>query len=176
MAAPAESAASANAAGAPHFGDGAALPLPAAQSAYPPPAGEAPAATSESGFSSGPMPAAAHEARAVRPTRPPREILLSFEDDEPKVAIFEDGVLVEVDFDRPAGRRIVGNIYKGRVQNVLPGMQAAFVDVGLERNAFLFVDDAQPASACDAGEDQPEDAPVRSGASITCPSPAAIWC
>ncbi len=99
------------------------------------------------------------------PAHPPREILLSFEDEEPKVAIFEGGVLVEVDVDRPQGRRIVGNIYKGRVQNVLPGMQAAFVDIGLERNAFLFVDDAHPGAAA-PGEDLPEDAPQRSGASI----------
>ena len=95
-----------------------------------------------------------------------REVLVSFEDDEPKVAILEDGALVEVDFDRPQGRRIVGNIYKGRVQNVLPGMQAAFVDVGLDRNAFLFVDDAHPGSAAEVGEDQPEERPRRHEASI----------
>ncbi len=100
-----------------------------------------------------------------RPARPTREILLSFEDDEPKVAIFEGGALVEVDFDRPQGRRIVGNVYKGRVQNVLPGMQAAFVDVGLERNAFLFVDDAHPGGGLDDSLDLGEECPpTRSGA------------
>ena len=72
------------------------------------------------------------------------EVLISFEDGAPWSALFEDGRLVEVDFDLPDSRRIVGNIYKGRVQNVLRGMQAAFVDIGLERNAFLFVDDALP--------------------------------
>jgi ribonuclease G len=101
------------------------------------------------------------------PPRPPREVLLSYEDGEPAVAIFEAGRLVEVDFDPPQARRIVGNIYKGRVQNVLPGMQAAFVDVGLERNAFLFVDDAHPAVAALEGEELPEDVPGRAAASIT---------
>lgn len=85
---------------------------------------------------------------------PFREVLVSFDDDEPRTAVLEHGQLVEVDIDRPGGRRIVGNIYKGRVQNVLRGMQAAFVDIGLDRNAFLFVDDArlQPRVA---GEDAP---------------------
>ena len=76
-----------------------------------------------------------------------KEIVLSFDGAEPRVAIFEDGRVVEVYLERPQSQRIVGNVYKGRVQNVLPGMQAAFVDIGLERNAFLFVDDAYPPSA-----------------------------
>ncbi len=76
-----------------------------------------------------------------------KEIVLSFDGAEPRVAIFEDGRLVEVYIERPLSQRIVGNVYKGRVQNVLPGMQAAFVDIGLERNAFLFVDDAYPPDA-----------------------------
>ena len=98
---------------------------------------------------------------------PAREILLSFEEDEPKVAIFEDGVLVEVDLDRPQSRRTVGNIYRGRVQNVLPGMQAAFVDIGLERNAFLFVDDAHPSNAWAMEEDAAEERPRRGEVSIS---------
>ncbi len=113
----------------------------------------------------------APESRPVAPVQsgstPPRELLISFEDDDPKVAILEHGRVVGLELDPPQGRRIVGNIYKGRVQNVLPGMQAAFVDIGLDRNAFLFVDDAHPGSALDAGEDAPDEAPPRSGASIT---------
>lgn len=105
------------------------------------------------------------EAGELRPLV--REVLVSYEDDEPKVAMFENGWLVEVDFERPQGRRIVGNIYKGRVQNVLPGMQAAFVDIGLERNAFLFVDDAHPGAAAVSGEDLPEDRPRRHEVSIS---------
>ena len=101
---------------------------------------------------------------AEAPGRVAREILVSFEDEEPKVAVFEDGRLVEVDFDRPQSRRTVGNVYLGRVQNVLPGMQAAFVDIGLERNAFLFVDDARPGGGLDAdldvGDALPKGAPA----------------
>ena len=61
---------------------------------------------------------------------------------ETRAAVLEDGLLVELYVERENSERIVGNIYKGRVENVLPGMQAAFVDIGLERNAFLYVDDA----------------------------------
>lgn len=67
------------------------------------------------------------------------EILVSIDELEDRVAILENGQLVEAYVVR--GERHVGSIYKGRVINVLPGMQAAFVDIGLERNAFLCVDD-----------------------------------
>lgn len=83
-------------------------------------------------------------ARAEASPNPSKEILVSFEDFDPVVAVVENGRLVELDLDPPSSRRLVGNIYKGKVQNVLPGMQAAFVDIGLERNAFLFVADARP--------------------------------
>ena len=53
------------------------------------------------------------------------------------MAILEDDRLVEVLVDRPEMDRIVGNIYYGRVEAVLPGMQAAFVDIGLEKSGFL---------------------------------------
>jgi ribonuclease G len=82
-----------------------------------------------------------------------REILISFDGEEPRVAVLEDGRLVEIYIERPLTQRIVGNIYKGRVQNVLPGMQAAFVDIGIERNAFLFVDDAYPPKVDDLDDD-----------------------
>ncbi|MDI3269130.1 MAG: Rne/Rng family ribonuclease [Bacillota bacterium] len=76
-----------------------------------------------------------------------RDILITEEDQEPQVAIVEDGQLAALYIERPLSQRLVGNIYKGRVENVLPGMQAAFVAIGLERNAFLFVDDAQAGVA-----------------------------
>ena len=60
---------------------------------------------------------------------------------ETRVAVRENGVLVELMVERSRGRSIVGSLYKGRISRVLPGMQAAFVDVGLERDAFLYVDD-----------------------------------
>jgi len=61
---------------------------------------------------------------------------------ENRLAIVENEELVELYIERRNNKRIVGNIYKGRVVNVLPGMQAAFVDVGLEKNCFLYVKDA----------------------------------
>ncbi len=60
------------------------------------------------------------------------------------VGVVEDGRLAEFYIERENQQRTVGNIYKGRVENVLPGMSAAFVNIGLERNAFLYVDDVVP--------------------------------
>lgn len=71
-----------------------------------------------------------------------REILVQVAEKETKVAVLEEGQLVEIYVERALNQRLVGNIYKGVVQNVLPGMQAAFVDIGLEKNAFLYVEDA----------------------------------
>src|SRR3989442_4296644 len=67
-----------------------------------------------------------------------REILIDSATPETRVALLEDDVLTEVFIERPSGRGITGNIYKGRVSNVLPGMQAAFVDIGTGRDAFLY--------------------------------------
>lgn len=61
-----------------------------------------------------------------------------------KAALMEDSELLEVFEEEGDHSRLVGNIYRGRVENVLPGMQAAFVDIGLEKNAFLYVTDALP--------------------------------
>ncbi len=72
---------------------------------------------------------------------PVKEILLDANPFEKRLSVLEDGVLVEFHIERRKDRTITGNIYKGRVVNVLPGMQAAFVDVGLERTAFLHVTD-----------------------------------
>ncbi len=60
---------------------------------------------------------------------------------EQRVAVLEDGQVAEVYLERPERRSIAGNIYKGKVDNVLPGMEAAFVEIGLEKNGFLFVDE-----------------------------------
>ena len=67
------------------------------------------------------------------------EILISSDPWENRVAVLEDGTLSEIYVERE--ERVIGSIYKGKVQNVLPGMGASFVDVGLGRNAFLYVDD-----------------------------------
>ena len=63
---------------------------------------------------------------------------------EIRIALVEYGNLVEFYLERPAEKGLVSNIYKGQVKRVLPGMQAAFVDIGLERTGFLYVDDITP--------------------------------
>ena len=70
-----------------------------------------------------------------------REILVSVDQSETRAAVIEDGDVVEIYVERPATQRIFGNIYKGIVENVLPGMEAAFVNIGLEKNAFLYAGD-----------------------------------
>ncbi len=91
------------------------------------------------------------------------EILINVTPRETRVAVVENGVLQEVFIERASRRGLVGNIYQGRVRRVLPGMQAAFVDIGLERTAFLHASDirAVPAEAEEAaregnGERRPE--------------------
>ncbi len=69
------------------------------------------------------------------------EILINVTPSEVRAALLESGILQEVYIERSARRGVISNIYKGRVSRVLPGMQAAFVDIGLERTAFLHVSD-----------------------------------
>ncbi|AFM01986.1 MULTISPECIES: Rne/Rng family ribonuclease [Desulfitobacterium] len=73
-----------------------------------------------------------------------KEIVLQGQAQRMRAAVLEDRELVEVHEEEGSVSRLVGNIYRGRVINVLPGMQAAFVDIGLEKNAFLYVGDAVP--------------------------------
>jgi ribonuclease G len=70
-----------------------------------------------------------------------KELIIATTSQESKLAILEDDELVEFYIERRRSQGIVGNIYKGRVTKVLPGMQSAFVDIGLERDAFLYVSD-----------------------------------
>lgn len=70
-----------------------------------------------------------------------KRMLVSIDVGEQRVAVLEDGQVVEVYLERPGRRSIAGNIYKGLVDNVLPGMEASFVDIGLEKNGFLYVDE-----------------------------------
>jgi ribonuclease G len=70
-----------------------------------------------------------------------RELLVSVDVGEQRVAVLEDDKVAEVYLERPERRSIAGNIYKGLVDNVLPGMEAAFVEIGLEKNGFLYVDE-----------------------------------
>ncbi|MDX5151081.1 MAG: ribonuclease G [Acidiferrobacterales bacterium] len=71
------------------------------------------------------------------------EILINVTPQETRVAVVENGVLQEVHIERALSRGIVGNIYLGKIVRVLPGMQAAFVDIGLERTAFLHANDVR---------------------------------
>ena len=64
------------------------------------------------------------------------ELLVNVTPSETRVAYIDGGILQEIHIEREARRGIVGNIYKGRVSRVLPGMQAAFVDIGLDKAAF----------------------------------------
>ena len=70
-----------------------------------------------------------------------RELIVSVDVGEQRVAVLEDDKVAEVYLERPERRSIAGNIYLGQVDNVLPGMEAAFVEIGLEKNGFLYVDE-----------------------------------
>lgn len=74
-----------------------------------------------------------------------KEIVLQGQGRTMRAAVLEERELIEVYEEEGLVSRLVGNIYRGRVENILPGMQAAFVDIGLERNAFLYVGDAVPS-------------------------------
>ncbi len=86
-----------------------------------------------------------------------REILISSTSREIRVAIIEDDQLVELLVDRPEARRMVGDIYLGRVEAVQSGIQAAFVDIGTEKSAFLHASDLVVADEEDDGEDEEGD-------------------
>jgi len=70
-----------------------------------------------------------------------RELLVECTGDQTRLAVVEDGELAEFYIERKGHEKLVGNIYKGRAANVLPGMEAAFVDIGMEKNGFLYAGD-----------------------------------
>ena len=76
------------------------------------------------------------------------ELLVNVTPSETRVALVENGLLQEVHVERQAKRGIVGNIYKGKISRVLPGMQAAFVDIGMDKAAFLHASDIVPHTEC----------------------------
>jgi len=82
--------------------------------------------------------------RRLRNAGPERTIVVNATSRESRIAILEKGILAEIFIDRESTPGVVGNVYKGRVSKVLPGMQSAFVDIGLERDAFLYVSDISP--------------------------------
>src|ERR1700694_4695911 len=81
-----------------------------------------------------------------------REILVNVTPRETRAAVVENGGTLELYIERASRRGLVGNLYKGRVSRVLPGMQAAFIEIGLERTAFLH--------AADMAFERPEDTVV----------------
>ncbi len=81
-----------------------------------------------------------------------REMVIRNKPDLSAIAILDDGKLAEIYLERETENGLMGNIYLGQVENVLAGMQAAFVDIGLERNAFLYVEDALPKVVDDEGK------------------------
>src|SRR5215213_9781153 len=92
-----------------------------------------------------------------------KEMIISSGDHDTRVAILEEDQVVEIFIERERQRGVVGNIYKGRVSKVLPGMQSSFVDIGLERDAFLYV--TEVVNTVEefeklAGEDDDEDRPA----------------
>src|ERR1051325_4494598 len=90
-----------------------------------------------------------------------KEMIISSNGHETIVAILEDDLAAEIFVERERQRGVVGNVYKGRVSKVLPGMQCAFIDLGLERDGFLYVADVVDAmeefDKLDSGEDDEKD-------------------
>lgn len=87
------------------------------------------------------------------------ELLINVTPRETRVALVESGMLQELHIERASRRGMVGNIYKGRVKRVMPGMQAAFVDVGMERAAFLHEGDVLRPPASEGVTDEDTDSP-----------------
>jgi ribonuclease G len=100
----------------------------------------------------------------ARPTGVPvsTEILINAGGHEARAAVVEGGVLQEVVMERASRRGLISNIYKGRVSRVLPGMQAAFIDIGMERTAFLHASDIFDPRHADTGIEQPHSENIRS--------------
>jgi len=91
-----------------------------------------------------------------------KEMIISSSSHETRVAILEDDQVAEIFIERERQRGVVGNIYKGRVSKVLPGMQSAFVDLGLERDAFLYVSDVLEPADEDEADDEDDNGGGRS--------------
>jgi Rne/Rng family ribonuclease len=96
-----------------------------------------------------------------------KELVISAASHERRVAILEEGQLVEIYIEREKEFALVGSIYKGRVTRVLPGMQSAFVDIGLDGDAFLYVSDVfENLEDYDHGHSHTEHVPVTSSAPV----------
>lgn len=85
-----------------------------------------------------------------------KEILINATEFETRVAILEDDALVELMVELPDTQRLIGDIYKGKIKSVLPGMQAAFVDIGMEKAAYLHASDIGATGRYDPDDDDEE--------------------
>src|SRR3989441_12701202 len=94
-----------------------------------------------------------------------KELVISAASHERRVAILEEGQLVEIYIEREKEFALVGSIYKGKVTRVLPGMQSAFVDIGLDGDAFLYVSDVFE-NLEDYDHGHPHEQPLTSPASL----------
>ncbi len=92
-----------------------------------------------------------------------KSIIVNIDPEETRMAILDGEELLELAVERSESVPLVGNIYKGRVQNVLPGMQAAFVDIGCDKNAFLYIGDGLPKDMLDS---VPQNAKIHIGQNI----------
>jgi ribonuclease G len=102
-----------------------------------------------------------------------KEMIISSSAHETRVAILEEDQVAEIFIERERSRGVVGNLYKGRVSKVLPGMQSAFIDLGLERDGFLYVTDViAPSDELDRFETDDEDAVRRAGSAEGGPAAA----
>src|SRR5207302_5888113 len=102
-----------------------------------------------------------------------KELFVSATPHEIKVGMVEDDLLAEVYLERENEYTLAGSIYKGRVTRVLPGMQSAFVDIGLERDAFLYVSDFMELEAEDGDLDEIPVSPVQEFSRPTASEPGA---
>src|SRR3954462_13744433 len=107
-----------------------------------------------------------------------KEMIISSGAHDTRVAILEDDQVVEIFIERENQRGVVGNIYKGRVSKVLPGMQSSFIDIGLERDAFLYVTEVVNRAEelkNPAGKDEDDArASAADGRALVAPIPADI--
>src|SRR4030088_372194 len=96
-----------------------------------------------------------------------KEMIISSNGHETMVAILEDDLVAEIFVERERQRGVVGNVYKGRVSKVLPGMQSSFIDIGLERDGFLYVADVidtmEEFDKLDSGDEDDKGDAGRSG-------------
>ena len=113
------------------------------------------------------------------------EIAISIAREETRVAVLDNGVVTDLYGDRAKDQDYVGNIYKGRVAKVLPGMQAAFIDIGLEKAAFMHVSDlsmdVEPSSRATTTTIRTRKFPSPSGKvqnrlKSCCPRDRKSWC